>query len=224
MLPLPHDQRFLVFLSAAVMAANLAGIGSVVVAARKEKETISRGGLTLGAVGLLIGLRLCYLIDWAFHPNLLSISIAVPPLLSALGMILSLRESGVWLPMSTALFTFLVSPVLVRHGCGLRSWPLEMSIGFLFAVGAFLLVSMTKRKWLAWALDGAFVVASCLATDAYIRVLHSAAFPQALLDDSGRAWKSTFKQLPQDEGVGPSKASPSPSPALPAPATQTHRP
>jgi len=99
-----------------------------------------------------------------------------------------------------------------------------MSIGFFFAITAFLLVSMTKRKWLAWVLVAAFVVASFLATGAYLHALHSPAFPEALLDDSGRAWKAMCRRIQEDERIKPKKSLPQPSPPLPASAGPEQKP
>lgn len=188
---LQRDLSCLPVLGAALAVADLLSIESVIVALRKKPETISRIGLVLGVIGLLLGLRLCYYIYWLFHLDLFSASFAAPLLLSVLGVILSLRKSGVWPSILAALLTFLVSPVFARHGCGLSSWPLEMSIGFVCAIGAFLSVSKMRSKWLAWLLAGVFVVASCFVTGTYLDVLHSAAFPEALLDESGRAWRAS---------------------------------
>jgi len=85
-------------------------------------------------------------------------------------------------------------------------------IGFFFATAAFFSVSRAKRIWLAWVLAGAFVVVSILATVAYLRVLHSPAFPDALLDSSGRAWKAMLKHEQKNERIAPNKISPLPSP------------
>jgi hypothetical protein len=109
--------------------------------------------------------------------------------------------------MLAALLTFLVSPVFAKHGCGLSSWPLEMSIGSICAIVAFLTVSTIVKKWRAWAMVGIFVVSSCLVTGTYLEFLHSAAFPEALLDESGKAWVNMLKHLHDDDKTSPHQPS-----------------
>jgi hypothetical protein len=98
---------------------------------------------------------------------------------------------------------------------------MEMFIGFFFAIAAFLLVSMTKRRWLAWVMAGLFVVACCFTTGVYFHTLNSPAFPEAFLDDSGRAWKAMCRRIQEDDRIEPERSLPKSTPAT---ATQPSQP
>jgi hypothetical protein len=81
------------------------------------------------------------------------------------------------------------SPLLVRHACGLSSWPIEWALILASATTSFALVLKARNKWLAWILTGILPVVSLGLSLAYGSWLHSDAFPEALLDDSGREWR-----------------------------------
>ncbi len=190
----PSYSSMLVMAAIAIAAASLCGTGSVVIALKKEQHAVSRGGLVLGAVGFLISVRLCYSIEWRLGFTVLAGSITAVLLLGALALLLSLRTRGSGPSLLAASLATVFSPMIVRHACGLRSWPLEVLITLIWAVAAFRIVSKVKRRWLAWTIASLLVAPSGLITGAYLQFLHSDSFPYVLLDHSGRIWRSDLDQ------------------------------
>jgi hypothetical protein len=97
-------------------------------------------------------------------------------------------------PFLAVILTAVASPVLVWHGCGLSSWPLEWSLALLLTLGAFAAAHRCEKKWLKISVVIAAPLLSLGATSAYHNWLHSESFPDSLLDRSGKEWRERTRQ------------------------------
>jgi len=181
-------------LATVVVAAALASAVSLFMALRKKEGAASHGALMLGMVALAVGVCLCCLAGWHDDAGLFSLGVVIVPPLSVLAIVSSLRERTSLPAVVAALGAFLVSPVVIRHSCGLSSWPLEWLIAAICMAVSFVVVLKARRRWLAWTLTGLALVGSFSATRSYLNYLHLPTFPNALLDRSGREWRSRYSE------------------------------
>jgi len=87
-----HGQEVLQVLAVIVAVSNGVAVAAVASSLRKKQARVSRSGVLLGSIGILLGLWLCWLARWEFDTSLLSIGIACVAPISALGLALSLRK------------------------------------------------------------------------------------------------------------------------------------
>lgn len=100
-------------------------------------------------------------------------------------------------PVLAALLCLAGSPVLVTHGCGLSSWPIEWLVAVGLAVVAFLVVHRMKRPRQKILVVVLAPMVSFGITFAYGEWLHSEAFPDWLLDRYGKECRAmTAKEEP----------------------------
>ena len=82
-------------LVAAIALANLASIGAVAIAWRKDKTTFSKKGVIFGVTGLLVALGLSAAIDWEFVDNgKYGLAIAAPLLIGPIGIAMCLWKKA----------------------------------------------------------------------------------------------------------------------------------
>jgi hypothetical protein len=121
----------------------------------------------------------------------------------------------------------ITSPVMLRHQCGLTSWPLEW-FAMLGSVGfAIFLIGKAKQGWKVWAVVLAAPVVSIFANLMLAALLHWNRCPRFLLDAGGRAWRdrttarsSTTGSVVVPKQIWPNKSlQPTPTAVMP-PAAQ----
>lgn len=205
--PFVHDNSDagLTALLCVVVASDAVAVVSLMLALLKRPESTARAAAICGAIGLAVGFVLCQLAGWHADSGLASIGIAATIPISSLGLVCGLRKGRSLLAVVGALLAFALSPVLVRHSCGLGSWPIEWALGLLWAAVAFVLVSNLRRLWLAVLVAAVVPVASLWCTAVYLKMLHSPDFPGALLDARGRAFRAESQRAQTGETAGPNK-------------------
>jgi hypothetical protein len=91
-------------------------------------------------------------------------------------------------PVLAALLVTIGSPLVMWHGCGLGSWPLEWSLVLVCCAGAFAIARSCKKKWSKVSAVIAAPALSFAITYGYQEWLHSESFPTVLLDQAGKDW------------------------------------
>ena len=94
-----------------------------------------------------------------------------------------------------AVLGLLLSPASITHNCGLRSSILEIPIIIISVLVLPLFVLRQKDGRKSWLLLLLTPIVSLAITLGYFSLLHSSLFPDTLLDQSARNWKTPSNEV-----------------------------
>lgn len=89
----------------------------------------------------------------------------------------------------------MLSPAAITHGCGLRSSILEIPIIIVSVSVLPLFVLRQQGGRRSWQLVLLSPIVALAFTLGYFSFLHSSFFPDRLLDQSARNWKTHYKEV-----------------------------
>ena len=89
----------------------------------------------------------------------------------------------------------LLSPAAITHNCGLRSSILEIPIIIISGSVLPLFVLRQQGGRRSWLLVLLSPIVALAITLGYFSFLHSSSFPDRLLDQSARNWKTHYKEV-----------------------------
>jgi hypothetical protein len=99
------------------------------------------------------------------------------------------------LVITATILAILVSPIVMRHMCGLTSWPLEWAVALVAAVLPVILFRLSKKRCHWWAIVVIAPVLSLTANLLLAELLHWKKCPRVLYDSDGKAWIDSMQKI-----------------------------